>query len=300
MISGRLMVVMMPEPMVAEYVPNSDKLFTGCGIRLVAGPDIRHASAFQLVPGITVKIFFRKLHRWLGLAMALQIIAWMISGLYFAWFPIDTIRGSHLAPEPPPINTEAFRNLPSAEVMTSALERVFPQGYELDSVSLLSRTDGPAWRLAGQANGIPFTRLLDNGSGDIMEMLGADQARQIARQAIVAPAILKTVSLVQEASPGSEYRGRPLPAWRADFSEPEGVHVYLDAWTGEVTARRTARWRVFDFLWMLHIMDFDERDDFNTVLLQVSAFLGLLIALSGVVFWAMTTRLFRRHRQTRG
>ena len=46
-----------------------------------------------------MKLFFRKVHRWLGLLMAVQIIAWMASGLYFAVFPIETIRGEHLAVE---------------------------------------------------------------------------------------------------------------------------------------------------------------------------------------------------------
>jgi hypothetical protein len=41
-------------------------------------------------------------------------------------------------------------------------------------------------------------------------------------------------------------------------------------------------------------MDFDTRDDFNHPLLQVAAFLGLLVALGGFVLWALTTRLFRR------
>lgn len=31
------------------------------------------------------------------------------------------------------------------------------------------------------------------------------------------------------------------------------------------------RWRVFDFLWMLHIIDFDSRDDFNHPLLQIAS-----------------------------
>jgi hypothetical protein len=51
---------------------------------------------------------------------------------------------------------------------------------------------------------------------------------------------------------------------------------------------------------MLHIMDFDTRDDFNHRLLQIAAALGLIIALSGLVFWAMTTRLFRRRRVVPG
>jgi hypothetical protein len=45
---------------------------------------------------------------------------------------------------------------------------------------------------------------------------------------------------------------------------------------------------------MLHIMDFDAREDFNHPLLQISAALGLVIALSGVALWAMTTRVLRR------
>ena len=31
-------------------------------------------------------------------------------------------------------------------------------------------------------------------------------------------------------------------------------------------------------------MDFEDRDDFNHLLLQIAAFLGLLIAISGVIF----------------
>jgi len=85
-----------------------------------------------------------------------------------------------------------------------------------------------------------------------------------------------------------------MPLWRVRFEQPESLNLYLDPWTGEMVARRTDRWRVFDFFWMLHIMDFDEREDFNHPLLQIAAALGLIIALSGVVLWALTTRLFRR------
>jgi hypothetical protein len=45
---------------------------------------------------------------------------------------------------------------------------------------------------------------------------------------------------------------------------------------------------------MLHIMDFETREDFNHLLLQIAAVLGLVIALSGVILWAVTTRVFRR------
>ena len=41
----------------------------------------------------------------------------------------------------------------------------------------------------------------------------------------------------------------------------------VDAGSGEVTAVRHDRWRLFDWFWMLHIMDYDERSDFSTPLL---------------------------------
>jgi hypothetical protein len=49
---------------------------------------------------------------------------------------------------------------------------------------------------------------------------------------------------------------------------------------------------------MLHIMDFDTRDDFSHPLLQLAAAAGLIIALSGVVLWAVTTTSFSRRRRS--
>jgi uncharacterized iron-regulated membrane protein len=99
---------------------------------------------------------------------------------------------------------------------------------------------------------------------------------------------------VEEAAPDAEIRGRDLPLWKVGFSVPESLNLYIEPWTGELVARRTARWRVFDFLWMLHIMDFEERDDFNTLLLHLAAALGLVLGITGLIYWLMTTRLFRK------
>ena len=50
-------------------------------------------------------------------------------------------------------------------------------------------------------------------------------------------------------------------------------------------------WRVFDFVWMLHIMDYDERDDFNHPLLLITAGTALLFVFTGL--W-MLVLPFRR------
>jgi uncharacterized membrane protein YkoI len=245
-----------------------------------------------------MKKWFRKVHRWLGVLMALQIIAWMASGLYFALFPIETIRGEHLLSQPEALSTAVLDDLVPPARAWDVVQQALGGDIQPASISLI-RQFGKTWyRVTADNSATVHTRLVDARSGALMEFISPEQARDIAAASLVVPGEVRAVELLsEEGPPGSEYRGRALPLFRISYSEPEALNLYIDGWTGEVVARRTARWRVFDFLWMLHIMDFDERDDFNTPLLQVAAALGLLLALTGLVYWGMTTRLFRRGKK---
>ena len=69
-----------------------------------------------------MKIFFRKLHRWLGLLMAAQIIAWMASGLYFSLFPIEHIRGEHLTRDWPAPTAESLLRMGSPAVVKQTMD----------------------------------------------------------------------------------------------------------------------------------------------------------------------------------
>ena len=108
---------------------------------------------------------------------------------------------------------------------------------------------------------------------------------------------VRSVERVEVADPGSEYRGGPLPAYRVEMDHPTGARLYVAADSGRVTARRNDRWRLFDLFWMLHIMDYGDRDDFNTWWLQVVAGLGVLTVVSGFVLLAMTSPRLRRRRR---
>jgi uncharacterized iron-regulated membrane protein len=78
------------------------------------------------------------------------------------------------------------------------------------------------------------------------------------------------------------------------------MRVYIDAVTGEVVARRNDLWRFYDFFWMLHIMDYGAREDFNNNLLRSSAALGWFFALSGIwlLFYSFRRSDFRIKRKT--
>ena len=246
-----------------------------------------------------MKQFFRKVHRWLGLLMALQIVAWMASGLWFSIFPIEEIRGEHLTHPSQQLELDRFDGVSAPLAIQQALDRHFDGAWTLSTVAL-SRIDGNLyWQVSGEHSGDPFRRLVDGNSTELVPMLTAEGAGRLAASLLLAPADPLAVEWVDGTETDSEIRGRPLPLWKVSFRQPESLSLYLDPWTREIVARRTSRWRVFDFFWMLHVMDFETREDFNHPLLQVAATLGLVIALSGVFLWVVSTRVFRRGRRTR-
>jgi len=91
-----------------------------------------------------------------------------------------------------------------------------------------------------------------------------------------------------------EYREKPLPAYAVTFAKPNNVTVYVSAELGTVQSYRTNSWRAFDFLWMLHTMDYENRDNINNWVLRICSVLGLVTILSGFLLYFLTFKLKRK------
>ena len=89
-----------------------------------------------------------------------------------------------------------------------------------------------------------------------------------------------TVRAVTAESP--EYRGA-LPAWRVAFADPDNTAVYVVAGDGRISAVRTGTWRLYDFFWGLHIMDWKNHENFNTPWLLGFAIGGLVLGIFGTI-----------------
>ena len=78
-----------------------------------------------------------------------------------------------------------------------------------------------------------------------------------------------------------------------DFDDAGSTAFYVSPDDGSLITRRHTYWRIFDFAWMLHIMDYEERADVNNTLLRISAGLGLVLSVLGM--WLLFFS-FRRRR----
>jgi hypothetical protein len=230
-----------------------------------------------------------KIHKWLALVMAVQILLWFASGLFFAAFPIERVRSEHAIARqrPAPLAFDAA---------AAGLARLAAAGAAPGETVELRRLLGRPVALVLAGEGRP--RLYDLASGRRLSPIPMTFAARIAEADHAGGARASRVARVTRNTP--EYRG-PLPAWRVDFEDGAGRSLYVAADTGAVTARRSTLWRVYDFLWGLHIMDWRGHEDFNNPLLIAATILALVVTVAGVVL--LPGRLgftaWRRRRRAR-
>ena len=211
-------------------------------------------------------------HIWFGWLVGVPLLLWTASGLFMAARPLAEVRG------------EALRNAPAA-LTTAGL--VVPRTAALHKLTLTDQAGRAMW-IAQGADGTMAR--YDAHSGAAMGRLREAEARAIAIAARVKPPAVAALKAFPANAPPLDLRVA-RPSWQARFAD--GVHVYVDAETGDVLALRTNQWRIYDFMWGLHIMDLQGRENSHHPLLIGFASLALGTVLIGVVL------MFRRRRARR-
>ncbi len=226
---------------------------------------------------------YRQLHRWhiwLGWLIGVPMILWTASGLFMVLKPIEAVRGENLRAEP------------AALVAAEALPEIDPALGALKSLRLVATTQGSQWIVEqGKA-----TTRFDSRSGKKLAAVDEAEARAIVAKAIVANLPITAMTRFAAADAPGDFR-RPRPAWQAKLSD--GTHAYVDADSGELLAVRTPFWRAYDFMWGIHIMDLDTREDFNNPVLKIFAALALLSLLLAFPMLIIRQRRISRNRSPR-
>lgn len=92
---------------------------------------------------------------------------------------------------------------------------------------------------------------------------------------------LSSVDYLTNTNGHHEYRESPLPAYAITFEHLSKTTVYVASELGTVQNFRNNKWRIFDFLWMMHTMDYLGRDNFENILLRIFSIFGLVTVISG-------------------
>jgi uncharacterized iron-regulated membrane protein len=225
--------------------------------------------------------YIRKSHRYLGLVLGIQFLFWTISGLYFSWTNLNEIHGD-LQHRHPPHLAGNFNLVSPGDVFQKG-------GYKPDSlhtIQLVSILGKPHYNLQFFAGNEVKKLLADATSGAIRPAISQNEAVQIAAESFNGSPKLKAVEYLTSTHSHHEYRSKPLPAWAVTFEHPTSTTVYVSAEGGKVESFRNNKWRVFDFLWMGHTMDYKSRDNINNWLLRIFSAFGLVTILSGfALFW---------------
>lgn len=235
--------------------------------------------------------WIRKAHRYLGLLIGIQFLMWTIGGLYFSWMNLDTVHGTDRLGPPPQLEAsfrQASLDTILAELGQGNISRL--QRVEF----LVTSSTSAVYRItSADAEGETATRLFDAASGAEREPLSAEECRILATLRYGGQAELLSASYLEAAGPHDEYRELPLPAYAFTFDDARKTTLYVAPSHARITSVRNNQWRAFDFLWMLHTMDYSGRDNFNNWLLKGFAVFGLFTILSGFALFFASSKLFR-------
>lgn len=213
----------------------------------------------------------RKIHNSLNLVVGVQILIWLLTGCYMVLMDIQFIRGQHLISDSAPLLTE----LETVKIQPSQLKQDYGP---LSSFKLISHPDSPAY-LIDYSGG---SALISGQTGKpITSLLTESQAIKAAHQVYGGNGTVWQTRLILETAPDEISWAKP-PLWQVSYTGSGNPRLYISAQTGELVSKRHDYWQLFDLLWMLHIMDYDTRENIHNPLLQIAALLALVSALSGV------------------
>ena len=207
----------------------------------------------------------RNTHKYLSFFISLQLFLWTISGIYFAFNKIELVRGEqYRLTESFPVNFDEVNFSRSDVYQIKAIKR-------LDEIIFVVNASKGTEYL--NALGTPVSKL---SKSEVFEIVSSSSTLE--------PIDLEEIS---ESSKGSEFRGRDLPLYKVTSlnDKDKKINLYLNVFSGEITAVRSLQWRIWDLMWGFHIMDWQTRDKINNIFLKIFSILALVSSISGILLF---------------
>ncbi|MDT9001679.1 PepSY domain-containing protein [Paucibacter sp. APW11] len=239
-------------------------------------------------------------HRWLGYLVALQVVAWIVGGMVFAWLPFQAwVKGEAvLKPAQLILPANWSQELAAWPVAGPVCDAAgdSTDAAQIRGMQLLPTAQGPAAKLVflkgecwltltGRALPAPESAAI----AAYAAQLYAGRARAQAPERLTE--VPRRLGLVREL-------GDRRAVWRVRFDDALSTRMYFDARSGAFLAVRSEAWVLYDFFWRLHVMDYTDGEDFNNPLMRAASLAALLLVLSGSALSLLAIRrAWRRSRR---
>lgn len=219
---------------------------------------------------MTFQSVVRKIHKWAGLILGVQILLWICGGVVMSAIPIETVHGDHSRQfvEYQPLNFQEV--YPLEKVLPWVQNPIESATLEMGDRGLVYNIKIQQWR------SLYYSAI----TGKQLPPIEQAEAERIAAKNYRGRSQIKSATLVANGS--TEYKGI-VPAWRVEFADNDKTTFYIEPDSGKIAAVRNVYWRFYDFFWMLHIMDYKSREDFNHPLLITFASSALAFMVTGFI-----------------
>ena len=207
----------------------------------------------------------RKIHKYLSFFISLQLLLWTVSGIYFAFNKIELVRG------------EQYRKQVAHPIDLGDFDFDIPNATDVSIQKRLGKNIAVI-----KVDGA--TKYLNRSGKSISKLTVSEAMNAVILNTTLSPILVEEII---NDRPGSEYRGRSLPMYKVESKTNKGldINVYLNVYSGEVVAIRSNKWRIWDLMWGLHIMDWKERDNISNILLKVFSILALVSSITGIMLF---------------
>jgi len=211
----------------------------------------------------------RKFHKWLMLFLGIQFLIWSISGAYMVILDIDYIHGDSLV-----INHQAKINANKITYPLSALRKRFPHLENIE-VGLFVGQEVYRFTLLDEKY------VINASNGHEISPINSNDAIKAAKYYYSGNGDVTDAYLITE-NPPIELSRRALPAWRINFNDFGNPSIYVSAQTGTLVSKRHEFWRIFDLMFSLHVMDYEEEDPSNKLLFLFTIF-SIMASIFGAI-----------------
>ena len=203
------------------------------------------------------------------LFVGMQLLVWSITGAYMVLMDIHYIHGDSLVANKKP--TIAFNNV---NYSFSELMSDYSKASDIELGLLQNQT---VYRFNDGEQKVILSAIDGRQLSPIDEMLAISIAKDNYTNTKAAVINVQLITV----NPPRELSSRHLPVWRIDFDDFASPSFYISANSGQLVTKRHSYWRIFDWMFAFHVMDYIDEEADNKLLLifTVLAFIASIFGL---------------------